>query len=283
MYKFAHSGPPRGHQSHAKGAATLNPFPLPEKPSPQTNSSGAAIVRKVLTRTDGDAVIAKRIEWIRQFPAFSNLTAFECREILLVAREKEFLRRHTVFLEGTPCRQVLLVLSGCIKTTQLSSSGCEVILRLCGPGELVGALGPYLGTDNWVTARTMKSTTALVWETATFETLSDRYPHLRRNTARFLAHRLQEAEERFREVSTQEVSSRLSSQLIRLSNQLRPHNKAVFELSLSREELAQLIGTTLFTVSRLLSQWEKQGIVSSRREAVTVKNIPALTELSGRG
>ncbi len=261
---------------------STQPSPL-AKPSPQTNSSGAVIVRKVLTRADGDAVIAERIEWIRQFPAFFNLTPFECREILLVAREKEFVRRHTVFLEGTPCRQVLLVLAGCIKTTQLGPSGDEVILRVCGPGELVGALGPYLGTDNWVTARTMKSTTALVWDTATFETLSDRYPELRRNTARFLALRLQEAEERFREVSTQDVPSRLSSQLIRLSNQLRPHNNGVFELSLSREELAQLTGTTLFTVSRLLCQWERQGIVTARREAVIVQNLPALTELSERG
>jgi CRP-like cAMP-binding protein len=55
------------------------------------------------------------------------------------------------------------------------------------------------------------------------------------------------------------------------------------EIGLSREELAQLTGTTLFTVSRLLSQWEKQGIVSSRREAVVVCDVQALAALSEEG
>jgi CRP/FNR family transcriptional regulator, nitrogen oxide reductase regulator len=52
------------------------------------------------------------------------------------------------------------------------------------------------------------------------------------------------------------------------------------EISLSRAELAQLTGTTLFTVSRLLSQWNLRGIVYARRESVTVRDLPALMELS---
>ena len=52
------------------------------------------------------------------------------------------------------------------------------------------------------------------------------------------------------------------------------------EIGISREELAQMTGTTLFTVSRLLCQWEEKGIVSARREAVLVRNLPALIELS---
>lgn len=65
--------------------------------------------------------------------------------------------------------------------------------------------------------------------------------------------------------------------------QLNPQVNGDVEIGLTREELAQRTGTTLFTVSRLLSQWEKMGIVSSRREAVVVRNLQALTELSGAG
>jgi len=123
----------------------------------------------------------------------------------------------------------------------------------------------------------------LVWETSTFEYISDRFPIIRRNTARLLGVRLQELEERFREISTQKVAPRLSQQLIRLSNQLRQHTRGALEISLSREELAQLTGTTLFTVSRLLSNWERQGIISTRREAVVVRNIQALMNVSESG
>jgi CRP-like cAMP-binding protein len=261
----------------------FNKFAPPADFSPQANKSNIANVPKAPTRVDRDAVIGERIEWVRQLPIFFNLAPVECRTILAAAREKEFLRRQTVFREGAPCRQVLLVLSGCIKTTQLGPTGCEVILRLSGPGELVGALNSHLGTNNLVTARTTEFTTALVWDATTFESVSDRYPSLRRNTTRFLGTRLQELEQRFREISTQKVAPRLSSQLIRLCDQLRRYTKGDLEISLSREELAQLTGTTLFTVSRLLSQWERLGIVNTRREVVVVQNFAALIELSEAG
>jgi CRP-like cAMP-binding protein len=233
--------------------------------------------------SERDSIASRRVEWMQSLPVFFNFTAQECREVVAAAHEKEFARRQTIFLEGAPCRQVILVLSGCVKTTQLGPTGCEVILRLSGPGELVGALESYLGSNNLVTAKTTQPTTALVWDTAAFEQVSDRFPPLRRNTARLLGIRLQELEERFREISTQKVAPRLSQQLIRLSNQLRQHTKGALEISLSREELAQLTGTTLFTVSRLLSHWERQGIVSTRREAVVVRNLQALMQVSEAG
>ncbi|MGB7847209.1 MAG: Crp/Fnr family transcriptional regulator [Candidatus Acidiferrum sp.] len=239
-----------------------------------------APVRKVLTRADLNVSIDQRSEWMRELPAFFNLSSDACKDILAAAHEKQFLRRQTIFTEGAPCQQVLLLLSGCVKTTQLGSSGSEVILRLSGPGELVGAVETYLGINNLVTARTTQPTIALVWDAATFEAISDRYQNLRRNTSRLLGLRLQELEERFREISTQKVAPRLSQQLIRLSNQLRQHTNGSMEISLSREELAQLTGTTLFTVSRLLCQWERLGVVSTRREAVVVRNLQALSEMA---
>jgi CRP-like cAMP-binding protein len=213
---------------------------------------------------------------LQQLPIFLNLTPAECKGILAAAYEKEFLRRQTIFIEGARCRQVLLVLSGCVKTTQLGSSGSEVILRLSGSGELVGALESYLGSNNLVTARTTQPTTALVWDDTTFESVCGQYPILRRNITCLLGFRLQELEERFREISTQNVAPRLSHQLIRLCDQLRQHTSGTMEIGLSREELAQLTGTTLFTVSRLLSQWERLGIVRTRRKAVVVRDFQAL-------
>jgi CRP-like cAMP-binding protein len=250
---------------------------------PQDQLNAEVPVRKILTQVDQHSLISGHSEWIQQLPVFLNLTPVQCREIVAAAHEKEFVRRHAIFTEGAPCRQVLLVLSGYIKTTQLGATGCEVILRLSGPGELVGALESYLGSNNLVTARTTQPTTALVWDAASFETICDRYPILRQNTTRLLGLRLQELEARFREISTQKVAPRLSQQLIRLSNQLRQHTKGALEICLSREELAQLTGTTLFTVSRLLSQWEKLGIVSTRRETVIVRNLEELIAQSEGG
>ena len=126
----------------------------------------------------------------------------------------------------------------------------------------------------------MQSSTALVWQVATFERLMERFPTLRRNALRALEERLQEMEQRFREVATEKVGSRLSSELIRLSRRLGRADETKGEINLSRAELAQLTGTSLFTVSRLLSQWQREGIVGIGREAVQVRDFNALSQLS---
>jgi CRP-like cAMP-binding protein len=220
---------------------------------------------------------------MQQFPVFATLSASEFKEVTSAAHEKLLPRRETIYNEGDPIREVFLLTAGCVKVTQLGPNGQEVILRLHGASELIGAQGLSAGKLHLATARAIQTSTALVWEASVFESISDRIPSLRRNTARILGERLQEMEERFREISTQKVAARLSHQLIRLLKQLGRGTDQIVEIGLSREELAQLTGTTLFTVSRLLSQWEKQGIISSRREAVVVCNVQALAALSEEG
>jgi CRP-like cAMP-binding protein len=99
---------------------------------------------------------------------------------------------------------------------------------------------------------------------------------------RSLAIQLEELEQRFREISTERVASRLSREIVRLLAQVGRVVNGTVEIALSREELAQLTGTTLFTVSRLLSDWNERGIVSTRREAVSVNDLLALQQLAER-
>jgi CRP-like cAMP-binding protein len=108
----------------------------------------------------------------------------------------------------------------------------------------------------------------------------DRFSVLHQNMARILGEDLMELEERFREVATEKVGTRVARQLARLMERIgRPVNAGV-EISLSREELAQMTGTTLFTVSRLFSAWEARGIVRPQREAVTICDAQSLLALS---
>jgi CRP/FNR family transcriptional regulator, nitrogen oxide reductase regulator len=217
---------------------------------------------------------------VQAFTLFSDVSTADCASITAAAREKRFARRQTIFSEGDPVQQVVMLLSGCVKITQIGLSGNEVILRLNGVGEVVGAFRLCAGCTHCSAATAVQPCTALVWEAATFERLLERYPAFRRNTVRALEERLQEMEQRFREVSTEKVGSRLSSELLRLSNRLGRVTNGHLEISLSRNELAQLTGTTLFTVSRLLCRWQTLGIVSIRREAVLVRDFAALTQLS---
>ena len=216
---------------------------------------------------------------IEQLPLFEGIAPQDIRQILSAAHEKDFPRRQIIFSQGEPIRQILLLISGYVKITQLGESGFEVILRLSGRGELVGATGLCSGCNHCSTAQAVQDSSALVWEAPVFESLSQRFANLQRNRLRILDERLLDLEERFREVSTEKVAPRLSREIVRLLGQVGQRVNGCVQISLSREELAQLTGTTLFTVCRLLSQWEQQGVVSTGRETVMVRNLAGLVRL----
>ena len=226
-----------------------------------------------------NSVLKRRVDSVQRFEAFSEIAGADCAAIVADAQEVQFQRHSTIFSEGRPATQVALVLSGCMKVTQ-GEQGQEVILRLTGPGDMLGKMGSQTGSKHLYTTHAVQPSSALVWETDAFEAAMIRVPLLRRNIASMLERHLNELEIRYREVSTEKVASRLSNLLVRLVKQVGRRIDGCVEIALSRRELAQLTGTTLFTVSRLLCQWEAQGIVSARREVVLVHDVPALTQLS---
>jgi CRP/FNR family transcriptional regulator, nitrogen oxide reductase regulator len=93
---------------------------------------------------------------------------------------------------------------------------------------------------------------------------------------RFICGHLRELEERFRELATERVAPRVARQLMRLQEQTGSEQKGQMEIRLSREGLAQMTGTTLYTVSRLLSAWEARGLVICGRESVMISDVPEL-------
>jgi CRP-like cAMP-binding protein len=227
-----------------------------------------------------DGVVERRLSVVRHFALFANISPPDCASVVSAAQERQFSRRQTIFAEAEPANQIWLLTSGCAKVTQFTQSGGEVILRLNGPGELMGMFGGSSEGTYPSTASAVKVSTTLVWDAPVFEAMLERSSALRRNLARILSERLREMEERFREISTERVASRLSSQLVRLHGTIGSHQLDGVELTLSQHELAQLIGTTLFTVSRQLAQWEQRGILRTRREAVLICDLPALMDLS---
>jgi len=90
---------------------------------------------------------------------------------------------------------------------------------------------------------------------------------------------LLELEERFRELATEKVAPRVARQLIRLQEQVGSPPKAGVEIGLSGEGLAQMTGTTEYTVSRLLSSWEAHGLVTCRRDSLVISDIRALRKV----
>jgi CRP/FNR family transcriptional regulator, nitrogen oxide reductase regulator len=225
-------------------------------------------------------VPGEKLALAQRFLLFADVSPADCATILSSGHEKHLSRRQPLFSIGDPVRQIFLLLFGTVKITQVGAKGTEVILRLSGTGDLVGsvAVGPECKQNS--SAQALQPCTALVWDSPTFARLLEQFAALRRNTFQALDERLHETEQRLREISTEDVASRLSSELIRLSTRVRYGADGNEEVRLSHTDLAQLTGTTLSTVSRLLSRWQKLGIISVGRAGVQIRNIAALEQLS---
>lgn len=232
-----------------------------------------------LRNTDVSKVIWQRTQVVRGATLFAGIPDEECASIVATAWDRSYPPGKTIFFEGDPVQQVVLLLSGSVKLSQCGVQGREAILRIVGPLETLCA-ECFPKFSHRSTAQTITASSALVWEAIKFEAVAQRYPAFGRNISCALLHTLNQLEVRFRELSTEKVGPRLSSQLLRLARQVgRPTNGHV-EIKLSQRDLAQLTGTTLFTVSRLLGQWEALGAVRPLRQGIVVLDPAALEALA---
>lgn len=207
----------------------------------------------------------------------------ETAELATLARSRSIDRRGSLFEQGQTVKQLLLIESGSVKLTQLSHSGSEVILWLHGVGEAVGLTGSMLNSVHTCSARAVLKTRVMAWESSILDGEFPAAKKLRRNLGRILSVRLGELEERFREVATERVSCRVALALLRIARQVGQTGDLGIDVFLSREELAQLTGTTLFTISRLMSKWSEMRVLVPRREAVLILNLALLSKISEEG
>lgn len=230
--------------------------------------------------SSGPSVMDERVNLLSGSQLCSGLSQQEILRVASCARPKAFGRDESLFMQGQPARCLMLIRTGSVKITQISSGGNEVILWMYGRSNVLGVLSEPTSGCHPSSARAMEPTTALVWDAATLQNLLEICPRIRQNLSQVLMSRLHELEERFREVATEKVPRRLALALIRLSKHVGKHVHEGVEVSLSREELAQMTGTTLFTISRILSQWSRENFVSSRRESVLLRD-PSRLEFAG--
>jgi CRP-like cAMP-binding protein len=224
----------------------------------------------------GDPTLSDRVVLMTGSPLFAGLTQAECRDIAMCGRSRVFARDELLFMQGQPIRSLVLIEAGSVKLTQLSPGGSEVILWMNGKGEAVGVQADSASGSHTCSARAMEKCKALVWEYSRLQSVLTEHPQIRKNINQILSNRLQELEERFREIATERVAKRLALTMLRLMRQVGREQNGGIQISLSREELAQMTGTTLFTISRILSKWSEDGFIEPRRESVVIRDSQRL-------
>ena len=187
------------------------------------------------------------------------------------------------FREGEPARFFYVLRRGRVKFTQISAEGHEVILRVIGPGEPFGGVAALSDKATYpVTARAVEACEALAWDGPRITALMHRFPAIAINAARMVADRLHELQRQHRELMTERVERRIARALLRLAEHAgrRVDGGVEIDFPLSRQDLAQMTGTTLFTVSRTLSGWQDAGVIVTGRRRVVIRQPHRLVRIA---
>lgn len=221
-------------------------------------------------------------EALAQTPLFRNLSPEDRRRVAEVSVVKSYEKGNHVFSEGDPSDFLFTIVSGRVKVVKLVPGGREVILEIFGPGDPLGAVVAYEGRPYPATAVATERAMCLLVRRTVFFQLLERHPSLVRGYLVGLAQRIMELTRRIPEIAGGRVETRFAHLFRKLSQRLgTPGRDGTFiPMPLSRQELADLAGTTIETSIRIMSRWGKEGIVRTEKDGFMVLDSAALERLT---
>jgi CRP-like cAMP-binding protein len=210
---------------------------------------------------------------------FQGLTPAECEVLIGRARERRFLENETLYRQGQAHSEISILESGCVKLTHLLANGHEFILSLRTPLEVLDP-SAISHAEHRTTAQAMRAGRMLSWPLSTVESFAS-YPQLRKNLHTLIMKDLTDLESRYCQLSTCRVDRRLACTLVLLAQRIGTEAESGgIRVHISRQELAQMVGTSLFSVCRLIARWGELGLVSPCRESIIVLKPTQLLSLT---
>lgn len=221
---------------------------------------------------------------VASVPLFANIPKGEQDEILTLATSHHFAAGTPVFEQGGAAKHFYVLLSGRLRVTQVDRNGEQTVIRMVNPGDLFGIARALQRVDYPGTATAVIDSIALQWPMETWDSLIEQHPRLSVNAMQTVGQRLQEAHTRLRELSTEEVERRVAHAVLRLANQggREEPDGIRIDFPISKQDIAEMTGTTLHTVSRVLSAWERAGLVRGGRQKLLIRE-PHRLFLIGEG
>ena len=210
---------------------------------------------------------------LKQVVVFQNATEDELQLILKNSTTRTVEENEFFFLQGDAAHYLYILTTGQVKLMQSNPNGQQVNLRTIHPWQMFGALGAVRKEATYpATAQALEDSSALAIESGFLHKMLETSPHIAFDLMTLMTSYIQEMQARYRELATERAEQRVANALIRLAGQsgIRVEKEAGIELSFSRQDVAEMTGTTLYTVSRLLSEWDRQGIIKTGRERISI-------------
>jgi CRP/FNR family transcriptional regulator, nitrogen oxide reductase regulator len=176
------------------------------------------------------------------------------------------------FHQGEEALTMYVLLEGRVKLTKVNTSGDQIVVNYFGPGDGLGIIVALSYMKYPLSAQAIEDCLSIAWEREAMHGLMRRHPNLALNGIEIIGRRFASLQERYVEISTERVEQRIARALLRLVRQYgrRVEKGVLIDMPISRQDLAEMTGTNLYNVSRIMSRWEREGLVESSRMQVTL-------------
>lgn len=210
---------------------------------------------------------------LRESALLAGLDAASLEAILASSARLEVPDGGFFFMEGDPADRLFILLDGKVKLSQVTPDGQQVIHGYIAPGREFGLVAVLANMAYPVSAQAVGPSHALALPQAEARRLVAQAPQLALNAMAIMARQIGDYQSRIRELATQRVEQRIARALLRLARQTgrKVESGVLIDLPITRQDLAEMVGATLYTVSRTLKAWEAQGLVASKRGAILIR------------
>lgn len=215
-------------------------------------------------------------EILKKSEIFSALTDVEIKKIVPLFEKVTFLNNEVVFTEGDPSDRFYIVSEGNVKILKHTVMGKDIILEIMSPGDIFGGVAVLDKKPYPATAQSMGPTTAVRITRQNVLKIMEEYPILKLEIVRYFSDKLRDAHEMLKNIATERVEKRIAALLLKLSEKVGVDENGFrkIDFSLTRQEIAEMVGTTVETCIRTMSKFQKTGMVRSAGGRISIKVNP---------
>jgi CRP/FNR family transcriptional regulator len=212
---------------------------------------------------------------------FSTLNSAELKELTPYVIATSVRKKDVIFSEGDPSEWLYIVTEGKVKITKISQDGKEIILELIHPMDFFGGLAVIRGFPYPANAVAMEDTKLLKISRSGLMRVLDRFPNLMYCMAQQVGDRMKESHETLKNIALERVEARIASLLMKLADKAgkKGDDGIVIDMKLTKQDIAEMVGTTVETSIRTMSKLKKMGVVSEKEGKIVIKNPEKLKAL----
>ncbi len=228
-------------------------------------------------------MVSTKIWYLQKFKLFNEMTVEEMAELERITRMESVKKKTVLFLPGDPSGQVYLLKSGRVKISRMSEEGREVILAILEPGEIFGEVEVLDDSPRDTLAEAMDDSQLCVIRREQFLSLIRRKPELTLRLTKLIGSRLKKIENRVEDLVFRDVPSRLAHLLIQLASDYgaaTPEGVRI-EMKITHQEMANLVGAIRETVSAVLGEFKKEGLIAFEGRRITLLRPDLLQQRVG--